>query len=189
MYGQRKERRDALRRVAFMPQLTQFPKNLTAREVVSLILWLRGLSSARADRLAKDALDRVNLGNRRDAKMGSLSGGMVRRVALEQALATDPEVLLLDEPSTGLDPEQRRAMVTLIQQMPGSVLFSSHVIEDVGDTATSVVVIDGGRVLFHESLAALAAGGEQYAAPADVSGRLEAAFLHMVTRNRAADVA
>jgi ABC-2 type transport system ATP-binding protein len=85
--------------------------------------------------------------------MGALSGGMVRRVWLAQALAADADVLLLDEPSTGLDPRQRETMVRLIRETAaGTVLLSSHLLEDVKELAERIVVLDQGRVSFDGSL-------------------------------------
>ncbi len=83
---------------------------------------------------------------------------MLRRVTLAQALVSDPEVLLLDEPSTGLDPEQRRGMVDLIRDLPGTVLLSSHIVEDVEDLASRVVVLDSGRVVFDGPVTTLTEG-------------------------------
>ena len=93
-------------------------------------------------------IEQVGLSARADEQLKRLSGGMVRRVALAQALVSEPDVLLLDEPSTGLDPEQRRGMVSLIRELGSTVLFSSHVVEDVKDVAQRVLVLEEGRLLF-----------------------------------------
>jgi ABC-2 type transport system ATP-binding protein len=152
-YG--RQRRRALRQVALMPQTAAFPKGMTAREVVEYLAWMRGLSVSRARAKAAEALEQVGLGARMSARMGQLSGGMARRVALAQALASDAEIILLDEPSTGLDPKQRRTMVDLVAGVTGCVLLSSHVLEDVAELADRVIVIDSGRVLFDGSLTEL----------------------------------
>ena len=181
----RRERRTALRHVALMPQLTVFPPNMTVVEVVSFIGWMRGLTAHRASDRAMCVIEQVGLGDRAHEKVKSLSGGMVRRVALAQALVSEPDVLLLDEPSTGLDPEQRRIMVRLIQGLETTVLFSSHVIEDVADVADRVLVLEEGRLVFDDNLSALEAIGAQATSSAEgQSSGIEAGFLRVVSRNR-----
>lgn len=156
--AERKSRKAALRSVAIMPQSASFPSNLTALDVVTYLGWLKGMPGAEAGRRAHESLAAVGLSKQTHKKCGSLSGGMLRRVALAQALVNAPAVILLDEPSTGLDPEQRRGMVELIRQLPSTVLLSSHVVEDVEDLAQRVIVLDGGRVVFDDTVDALTAG-------------------------------
>lgn len=166
----------ALRRVAFMPQLPLFPKNLTAHEVVTYLCWMRGARHQDAVSRADAALDQVGLAAQRDTKIGRLSGGMLRRVALAQAIAGQPEVLLLDEPSTGLDPRQRRTMVDLLTDLPGTVLISSHVMEDVTDLAQRVLVLHEGTLRFDGGLDALRALAPE---SASTGRQLEAGFLSL----------
>ena len=144
----RRERTDALDKIAFMPQTASVPRDLTAVDFVAYLTWMRGKRRTPARAEALEALDAVGLANRADDKLKRLSGGMVRRVWLAQALAAQAGTLLLDEPSTGLDPRQRATMVELIQaRATGTVLLSSHLIEDVLSLATSVIVLREGRVV------------------------------------------
>lgn len=152
------ERKAALRSVALMPQTVSFPARLTAHDVVCYLGWLKGMSGRSASRRAKECLKAVGLEAVTGRPCGSLSGGMLRRVALAQALVSEPDVILLDEPSTGLDPEQRRGMVELIRGLSSTVLFSSHVVEDVDDLAHRIVVLDAGRVVFDGTPAELTDG-------------------------------
>lgn len=175
VYGRRRGR--VLERVALMPQSLTLPENMTAVEAVSLIGWMRGLSGRAAKRDALAALDAVGLSDRSGSRIKALSGGMRRRVALAQAIVSRPDVLLLDEPSTGLDPQQRRRMVEIIKTLDGTVFFSSHVMEDVAETAGRVVVLHEGRVMFDgdlEQLGRLAPPGTAR------ERRAEAAFLHVI---------
>ena len=175
VYG--RGRRKALQRVALMPQSLALPENMTALEAVSVIGWMRGLSGRTARSAAGAALDAVGLGERSGSRVKELSGGMKRRVALAQAIVSEPDVLLLDEPSTGLDPQQRRRMVEIIKTLEGTVFFSSHVMEDVVETADRIVVLHDGRVVFDGGLARLSG----LAPPGTAAGRrAEAAFLHVI---------
>ncbi|MBE9927218.1 ABC transporter ATP-binding protein [Cellulosimicrobium cellulans] len=163
LYGARSERRQGLVDVALMPQAPSFPGAMTVEEVVTYLTWMRGARARQARSAARDALRRVLLDDRARSRVRTLSGGMLRRVALAQAIASGARHVLLDEPSTGLDPEQRRAMVLLLADLEGAVLLSSHVMEDVRDLASRVLVLDGGRIAFDgtvEALAGLAPTGE-----------------------------
>lgn len=143
------ERRSAIARVAWMPQIAEIPKRMRAIDLVAYLCWMRGQSREAALANAEESLRAVGLTKSFQAKVGALSGGMVRRVWLAQALAADAEVLLLDEPSTGLDPRQRETMVRLIRETAaGTVLLSSHLLEDVKELAECIVVLNQGLVAF-----------------------------------------
>lgn len=143
------DRRSAIAQVAWMPQIAELPKGMRTIDLVAYLCWMRGQSREIALARAEESLRAVGLTKSFRAKVGALSGGMVRRVWLAQALAADAEVLLLDEPSTGLDPRQRETMVRLIRETAaGTTLLSSHLLEDVKELAERVVVLDQGRVAF-----------------------------------------
>lgn len=181
-YG-RRERRQALVRCSLMPQDLRFPGTFTALEAVQYLAWMRGISGKAARSRAQECLEVVGLTPRADSRLRELSGGMVRRVGLAQALVSRPDVLLLDEPSTGLDPQQRRMMVDLIDGLDCCVLLSSHVMEDVGDVAGRVLVLHEGRLVFDGSVPALAA----LAPAATPGGRApELGFLSIVATARRA---
>lgn len=145
----RVQRPDALRHVALMPQTAAIPRRLRTHEFVAYLTWMRGVPRGEAGHRATEALERVGLADRVDARLGTLSGGMVRRVWLAQALAARTEVLLLDEPSTGLDPRQRATMVDLVREhAQGTVLLSSHLVEDVASLADRVLVLEAGSIVF-----------------------------------------
>lgn len=176
LYSSRSRRR-ALAGVALMPQASSFPGNMTAREIVEYLTWMRGARAGEARRMAAEALDIVHLGDRANSRASSLSGGMLRRVALAQAIATKPAVLLLDEPSTGLDPEQRRLMVDRLRELDGAVVLSSHVMEDVSDLADRVLILDAGAIVFDGTLPELCRRGPDPESPRAA----EAGFLAVLS--------
>lgn len=149
LYGPR--RRSVLTEIGYMPQALQFPAELSAQDALSYFAWLRGVPAKRAHARAVDLLDQVQLAPRRKDRVGRLSGGMQRRLTFAASLVTDPAILLLDEPTTGLDPEQRANLRQLITDLPSgtTVLISSHVMEDVEKMTEQVVVLADGRVLHH----------------------------------------
>ncbi len=172
-------RRAALTATALMPQELSIPRELRAHEVVAYIGWLRGLSSRRARERSAAVLAAVGLADRADSRVSALSGGMMRRLALAQALVSDPPVLLLDEPTTGLDPEQRAAVRALIAELPEehTIVMSSHVMEDIETLADRVLVLDEGRLLFDGTVSELV---QQHG-----SASAEEAFLTLLLRSRA----
>jgi len=147
LYG--RERKLALRSLSWMPQAGAAPRSLTVMEFVTYVTWLRGYRWHDSRERAVSSVKAVELGDVADVQLRRLSGGMIRRVWLAQALAPDAQVLLLDEPSTGLDPRQRATMVRLLAEITDrTVVLSSHILEDVAELATRVVVLDKGCVRF-----------------------------------------
>jgi len=178
LYG--KGRRGALAKTALMPQEFAVPRDMRAVDVVSYIAWLRGLPSRQIESRSTEVLEAVGLAERRSAKVSTLSGGMHRRLALAQALVAQPSLLLLDEPTTGLDPEQRSAVRQLIADLPDdrTIVVSSHVMEDIESLATDVVVLDQGEVLFHGSVS------DFVRTHVGRAGTAEQAFLAMLLKRR-----
>lgn len=179
LYG--RKRRDGLRQVTLMPQHLPLPGNLSCREALSVLAWGRGIRAGAIDREVSEVLEKVGLGGRARDRVATLSGGMQRRLALAQALLGSPDVVLLDEPSTGLDPEQRRRMIQLVASLGGKVLMSSHVLEDVVEVADRVVLLHEGAVVFADSLECLVALAPPEAPPAR---KAEAAFLAVIADQR-----
>lgn len=136
-------------RVALMPQTPEAPASLTVLEFVTYVTWLRQVPWREARGRAREALAQVGLSKAEDQRTRTLSGGMSRRMWLAQALAARPQVLLLDEPSTGLDPRQRDRMLAILSRLDTTcVLMSSHIIEDVAALASHVLVLDEGRLVY-----------------------------------------
>jgi ABC-2 type transport system ATP-binding protein len=135
--------------IGYCPQDARFPGGYRVREVFEYLAWLRRVPRARRPAEVARCLAVAGLEGRADHRVRSLSGGMSRRVAIAQAFIGDPAVVLLDEPTTGLDPEQRVRCRDVIRDVArdSTVLLSSHLIEDVATLATRVLVLDEGRLV------------------------------------------
>ncbi|MFB0628348.1 ABC transporter ATP-binding protein [Streptomyces sp. AB3(2024)] len=167
--------RDYRKQVSWLPQRPGFLPGLTCREHVAYIGWLKGMNERAAWTAAPAALDRVGLSKHRDHRIKSLSGGQQQRVAIAGALGHDAEVLLLDEPTVGLDPQQRRRFLDLLVSLRGSVhvIVSTHDIGDLHEAFDEVVVFEAGRPRFQGAVEEFAA----HATPGSVPGRqLESAY-------------
>jgi ABC-2 type transport system ATP-binding protein len=115
------------------------------------------------------AIERVDLGTKARAKLRTLSGGMLRRVGIAQAIVNEPGLLLLDEPTAGLDPEQRVAFRALLRELGqrATVVVSTHLVEDVGAACSEVALMDAGRIVFHGTPDELTARGAGQGAAGD----------------------
>jgi ABC-2 type transport system ATP-binding protein len=141
--------------VALLPDTPQFDPWLTGREVVELARGLMGVA-ADPDRVLADA----GLADAADRRVGGYSRGMLQRLGLAATIVGEPEVLLLDEPASALDPAGRREVLDLIARMRGhaTVILSSHILGDVQEVCDTVGVLRAGRLLFQGPIANLLVG-------------------------------
>jgi ABC-2 type transport system ATP-binding protein len=148
------------RRLGYLPQEMGFPRGFTGFAFVDYMAVLKEWTqrAARHDEVRR-VLDLVDLGDVATKRVRALSGGQRRRLALAQALLGSPELLLLDEPTTGVDPEQRVSLRQVLSRAGerSTVLLSTHQTEDVAAVCDRVVVLDHGRVRFDGSVADLVA--------------------------------
>ncbi len=156
--GSHGERVEARRHIGYLPQEVAFPRGMRVAAFVDYIAVLKEWSDTAArHREIGRVLDLVGLGERASMKIRKLSGGQRRRLAIAQALIGTPDLLLLDEPTTGLDPEQRASLRGILSGLPGAVLLSTHQTEDVAALCDRVIVIDAGVVRFDGTVADLLA--------------------------------
>ena len=137
-------------RIGYMPEGDCLPKDQTAADFVSYAAQLAGIPRSEARRRASETLFLVGLEEERFRYLGDFSTGMQQRVKLAQAIVHDPDLLLLDEPASGLDPEGRQQMLALIKRLAGfdiNVVISSHVLTDIEQTCDWVVMLDAGNLL------------------------------------------
>jgi len=163
---QASDRRQIKRLLGYLPQELGLYPNLNAYEFLDYMAILKGLhaGSARKSRI-NELLERVGLADVAKRKLKGYSGGMKRRVGLAQALLTDPQFLIVDEPTAGLDPEERIRIRTMLSELAlaGSrvIILSTHIVEDVAQTCRRLIVLHKGQVRFDgapEELSALAEG-------------------------------
>jgi ABC-2 type transport system ATP-binding protein len=148
----RQLRRDVAwyRRVGFCPESDALPEWMTGREFVTLSLRLMGFDRQESARRCAAWLERFELTDARNRKLGGYSKGMRQKLKLAQALAHEPEVIFLDEPLNGMDPVSRKQSIDLVRRLGDegrTVLVSSHILPEVESMTSEIVLIDRGRVL------------------------------------------
>ncbi len=149
---------DALRStLGYLPQDFGVYPNLSAVEFLEYLAAVKGLDAASSRRRIDELLNLVNLTDVRKRPLGGYSGGMKQRVGIAQALLNDPQLLIVDEPTAGLDPEERVRFRNLLSELSGEriVILSTHIVSDVEATATDIALISHGSLVAHASPEAL----------------------------------
>ena len=137
-------------RLGFCPEQDAFYDRMTGLEWVTALVSLNGVGESAARDMSVRALETVGLSDAADKKIGAYSKGMRQRVKLAQALAHDPELLILDEPLSGMDPLVRRRTIRLIKdwgRSGKSVLVSSHILHEIESMTSNILLINQGRIL------------------------------------------
>ena len=169
----------AQKRMGYLPEGAPAYGEMTPRQFLHFIAGIRQLSGAAAKAGTERAVAGAELGSVMDQPIETLSKGFRRRVGLAQAILHDPEVLILDEPTDGLDPNQKHAVRALIRGMAKdkTIVISTHLLEEVDAICTRAVIIDQGRVVVDETPSVLAARS--------ATGRLDEVFRQLTTRDTA----
>ena len=138
------------RRIGVVPQVNNLDRSLTAREILLFHAEYFGVPKAVRESRALQLLERFELSNRGDEKIIGFSGGMVQRLKIARALMHDPAILFLDEPTTGLDPQSRRAMWDLLTELnsKGQTIFlTTHYMEEADQLCERLAIVDEGKLL------------------------------------------
>lgn len=152
-------RRSARRRFGFLPQEATFPDDFTVTDALLYAAWLQRVPSRERPEALGRALAAVDLGDRAGQRLKELSTGLRRRVFLGQAIVHEPAVLLLDEPTAGVDTEHRAAFRRLVRSLAESrlVVLTTHLTEEIEFLADRLIVLGGGRLRFDGTPAELTA--------------------------------
>ena len=143
-------------RVGFCTQFDTYPRGITGWDFVHLYLELHGLGKGRAAELARLAIERVGMGAAASRRIAGYSKGMKQRIKRAQAIAHDPQVLLLDEPLNGLDPLARSEVIELLRSFAAAgrtVVVSSHILHEVDELSDRVVLVHGGYIVAEGAIA------------------------------------
>ena len=144
--------------LGYLPQELGMYPDLTAAQFVDYMAILKGMDDSRVRRQSvEQMLEIVGLGHEAGRKIKGFSGGMKRRVGIAQALVNDPQLLIVDEPTAGLDPEERIRFRNLLVRLATerTVILSTHIVEDIGQTCRDVAVLAQGQIIFRGSPAEL----------------------------------
>lgn len=149
--------KEYFRNIGYLPQYPRFYSNYTAQEFLEYIAVIKGLKRDVAKKRIDELFEFVNLQNDRKKKVGAYSGGMRQRLGVAQAIINNPQILILDEPTAGLDPKERirfRNLISSISQ-DKTVILATHIVSDVEYMAKEVVMLDKGRFVCNDTPANL----------------------------------
>jgi len=171
-------------RFGFVPQRFSIPGGVRLVDAISYTAWLSGVARDQRNAAARQALAAVDLTHEAHMKVKTLSDGQLRRAGIAAGLAQESDVLLLDEPSVGLDAEQRHRVRNLITEIGRSrpVVISTHLLEDVSYMCEHVGVLIQGRLVFDGTVAELETSGENQSTDARRSS-VEAGYAQLLTVN------
>ena len=144
-----KNMQEYISKIGYLPQYPQFYKNFRADEFLRYMAVMKGIEKKRIDSLVNELIEKVNLTNDSHRYIDQYSGGMRQRLGIAQALLNNPEILILDEPTAGLDPKERIRFRNLISQLSENriVILATHIVSDVESIAKEVILLKNGEVL------------------------------------------
>ena len=145
------------RRIGYLPETPPVYQDMFVHDYLTFVANLKGVDKTKVKTLVDAALEKTSLGEVRHRLIGNLSKGYKQRVGLAQALVSDPEILILDEPTVGLDPKQVAEMRQLIMQLKGqhTIILSTHILPEVQASCEKVIIINRGRIVAEDTLAGL----------------------------------
>lgn len=144
-----RRQRGNVKNIGYLPQRFGTYRELTMKEAMKFFCILKNIDDDDSERQIDEALKKVNLAEHKTEKVKTLSGGMLRRLGIAQALLGDPKILIFDEPTAGLDPEERLRLKKIIADVSKdkTVLISTHIVEDVEALCDKIIVMSQGKIL------------------------------------------
>lgn len=150
-------------KIGYLPQKFGLFREMTVYDMLYYFATLKKIPKWERDEAIRDALAQVHLEGAVRERISTLSGGMQRRIGIAQAIIGNPPIVFFDEPTVGLDPEERNRFKSVVRELgkTSTVLFSTHIVQDLEEVCDSIIVMNGGKVLYAGSMEgiALAAGG------------------------------
>jgi len=147
------------RRIGYLPENPPVYGDMFVKEYLEFVANLKGVDKEKIPSLVKKAIEKTNLGNVQSRLIQNLSKGFRQRVGIAQALVSEPDVLILDEPTVGLDPKQVAEIRDLIKELRGhhTIILSTHILPEVEATCERIIIINQGKIVAQESLANISA--------------------------------
>jgi len=175
-----------LSNIGYLPQKFGLFKELTAYENLKYFCILKKINKDRMDDEIKDCLKAVNLEDRINHKVSTLSGGMIRRLGIAQAILGKPRIIIFDEPTAGLDPEERIRFKNILTQIKKDrlIIISTHIVEDIEASCDRIIIMNDGRVLKSGSAKEIksAAIGKVYGEKSKLKPTVEDGYMCIIKR-------
>ncbi len=146
------------KRIGYLPETPPVYTDMRVREYLKFVAELKGVESSKLENLVNSAIDKTDLGSVSNRLIGNLSKGYRQRVGISQALVSDPEILIMDEPTVGLDPRQVAEIRNLIKSLAGqhTILLSTHILPEVQASCERIIIINQGNIVAEDTLDGIA---------------------------------
>ena len=167
---------EAKKKIGYLPEGAPLYGEMTVTSFLNFIADVRGMTGTYRKKRIEEVIQKINLQSVRDQNLETLSKGFKRRVGVAQAILHDPEILIMDEPTDGLDPNQKHEVRSLIKEMASdkAIIISTHIMEEVDAVCTRAIIIASGQLLFDGTPAELLARSE--------TGKLDDVFRQITTQ-------
>lgn len=170
-------------RIGYLPQSFGMYPELTVYEALHYFAIIKGISNTKCNEAVMSSIELTNLEKQKHERIGNLSGGMVRRIGIAQALIGEPDLIIVDEPTTGLDPEERMRFKNLVARISGTqtIIIATHIVDDVECLCDQIILLKDGKIICQEETESLrnAAAGFVYNVPWQERDRLIEPFTIM----------
>lgn len=173
--------KDYLTHIGYLPQKFGLFKELKVYEMMNLLANLKNIDHKKAKGMVEECIELVNLTDRTNSRVGTLSGGMIRRLGIAQALLGNPDIVIFDEPTAGLDPEERLRFKNIISHIKKdkAIIISTHIVEDVEAICNVVAIMKDKRIVSSGSCSQIEeiANGKTYMVPENEKDSIKGEYI------------